>query len=138
MNFASRRQMIQGLTAPRTGITEETAISLWRQVAAQVTSIVGDGGFESLYDRSVFLTQARFPWLSDLTDSAPTEQRFERLQTHLEEQTPATAADANALLLTTLTDLLASLIGEPLTARILESAWGGDARDKDNEEPEHD
>jgi hypothetical protein len=43
---------------------------------------------------------------------------------HLADQTPAHARAAHSLLLTTLTDILASLIGEQLTASILRSAWG--------------
>jgi dolichol kinase len=46
------------------------------------------------------------------------------LRTHLADQTPAHARAANSLLLTSFTDILASLIGEQLTASILRSAWG--------------
>jgi hypothetical protein len=40
-----------------------------------------------------------------------------------DEQMPAVANEANAQLLITFTDLLASLIGEQLTNRILALAW---------------
>ena len=45
----------------------------------------------------------------------------------LERQTPEHASEANLLLLITFTDILASLIGERLTTRILRLAWGYDA-----------
>ncbi|MDP2369466.1 hypothetical protein [Rhodoferax sp.] len=138
MNLGSRHQTIQGLTASPTGATAESAISLWEQVATQLTSVVGEAGFESLYARSLFLAQARFPWLAEGARLTQTEQRFESLQASLAKQSPAIASDANALLLTTLTDLMASLIGEPLTAQILEAAWGPDAHGRANKGSVHD
>jgi len=54
----------------------------------------------------------------------------------LEGQTPAQVSDANSLLLITFTDILAALIGEQLTTRILRSAWGIDISGKaDDEKP---
>ena len=52
----------------------------------------------------------------------------------LEGQTPVQASEANSLLLITFTDILASLIGEQLTTRILCSAWGNDAQDRPDKE----
>ena len=44
----------------------------------------------------------------------------------LEGQTPVQAGEANSLLLISFTDILASLIGEQLTTRILCLAWGSE------------
>jgi hypothetical protein len=52
----------------------------------------------------------------------------------LSDQTPAQAGAANRLLLITFTDIMASLIGEALTTRILSSAWGNVAADKNGKE----
>ena len=124
-----RHQKIKRLTAQHTGKVADAAMGLWAQVATQIISIVGEGGFDSLYARSVFLTQSTFPWLAANSASLQADHRFAHLKMSLEGQTPALARDANSLLLITFTDILASLVGEPLTARILDSAWGSEAQD---------
>jgi hypothetical protein len=120
-----RHQIIESLTASPPEKTGDSAIGLWEQMASQIISIVGEGGFNSLYARSVYLTQSSFPWLT--ASSPQTDQRFAALKASLEAQTPAQANVANRLLLITFTDIVASLIGDPLTTRILRSAWGIDA-----------
>jgi hypothetical protein len=116
----------------------DTAIHRWEQLATQIIIIVGEEGFNSLYARSLFLSQAQFPWISNsaLTPNAP--HRFEALKTSLEGQSPAQAGEAAHLLLITFTDILASLIGDQLTTLILGVAWDIDtrielARDSKNE-----
>jgi hypothetical protein len=105
----------------------DAAIRIWEQMAIQIISIVGEDGFNSLYARSIFLCQPRFPWLPPTSLPAPQiDQRFAGLKTTLEEQAPAQATEANSLLLITFTDILASLIGEQLTTRILRLAWDTD------------
>jgi hypothetical protein len=110
------------------------AINLWEQMASQVISIVGEGGFNSLYARSLFLSQPTFPWLSAVSHSQQADSRFAELKTSFAAQAPAHVNEANILLLITLTDIMASIIGEQLTMGILRSAWGGDALDKVSKE----
>lgn len=86
-------------------------------------SIMGEAGFDSLYQRSVHLTQASHPWLDAGLLATPEQARFTSLQISLDAQTPDLADQANYLLLITFTDILASLIGEDLTTTILRSAW---------------
>lgn len=124
-----RHQLIRTLTAQHPEKMPDAAIGLWGQMATQIISIVGEGGFNSLYARSVFLTQSNFPWLEERAPPQ-TEHRFAKLKTSLAGQTPAQASAANSLLLITFTDILATLIGEHLTASILGSAWGNDASDR--------
>ena len=118
-----RRQIIESLTTQRADPAAEAVASLWVPLAAQIITIVGAAGFESLYARSVFLCQANFPWLSANTASTQPDAWLMDLQNRLQGQSPALASEANCLLLLTFTNLLASLIGEPLSARILNSAW---------------
>jgi hypothetical protein len=122
-----RHQLIEGLMAPHTENVADAAIDLWVQMATQIVSIVGEDGFNSLYARSVYLAQPTFPWLAAHTLSPQADQRFAELKMHFEAQTPSQAREANSLLLLTFTGILAALIGEPLTTRILCSAWGDDA-----------
>lgn len=122
-----RHQMIKGLVAQHIENVAEVAIRPWEQMAAQIVLIVGEDGFNSLYARSVHLVQATFPWLAAKPQSPQPDRRFAELKTSLAGQAPAQAREANSLLLLTFTGILAALIGEPLTARILQSAWGNDA-----------
>lgn len=112
----------------------DAAIKLWELMATEIISIVGESGFNSLYSRSIFLTQSTFPWVTASTKSPLTDQRFAELKMNFEGQTPAQAIEANRLLLITFTDILASLIGEQLTNTILRSAWGNDATGRTNKE----
>jgi hypothetical protein len=115
-----RQQIIASLMAQQPENIANAAMDLWEKLAGEIISVVGEGGFNSLYERSVHLAQPTFPWLPP----AQAGHRFAELRTCLAGQAPAHARAANSLLLTTFTDILASLIGEQLTASILRSAWG--------------
>ena len=125
-----RHQITESLMAQHTEEVVDAAINLWEQIATQIISIVGEDGFNSLYARSVFLTQSRFPWLAASPLSSQTDHRFAELKMSLKGQTPAQASEANSLLLINFANILASLIGEQLTTSILRSARGNDASDR--------
>ena len=138
MSSTPRHQMVESLTARHSGKVADAAVLPWEQVASKIISIVGEGGFHSLYARSLFLSQTGFPWLAACSLSPPPDQRFAELKKCLEAQAPAQACAANSLLLITFTDILASLIGEALTTSILRSAWGNDAPDQTDKDFKHD
>jgi hypothetical protein len=125
-----RHQIVRDLLTQHSGKVVDAELELWEQMASQILPIVGESGFNSLYARSVFLTQATFPWLGADSPSSGTEHRFAQLRQCLDGQTPAQARAANRLLLIAFTDILASLIGEQLTTRILHAAWRNDTSDK--------
>ncbi|MES2950801.1 MAG: hypothetical protein V4858_19880 [Pseudomonadota bacterium] len=120
----SRHRSIERHTSQHAETTAGAPVELWYPLATQIIAIVGANGFDSLYARAVSLTQAWFPWLAASVAGAPVESRFADLKASLENKTPELASEANRVLLITFTDILASLIGEPLTARMLETAWG--------------
>lgn len=127
-----RQQLIKNLMTNHPGNIADATVLVWEQMATQIILIVGECGFQSLYTRSIFLTQPEYPWLED--DVAPcldnniaasalqAWQSFSGLKKCLEGKTPAQAGAANSLLLINFTDVLASLIGEALTINILRSA----------------
>ena len=129
-----RNQIIKSLMAQHTEQVADAAITLWEQMATQIISIVGEGGFNSLYARSLFLSQSTFPWLAAGSLPPQTDHRFAELKMCLEEQPPEIAREANILLLVTFTNIVATLIGKQLTASILRSAWGIDASDSADKE----
>jgi hypothetical protein len=107
----------------------DEVIDLWEPMATHIIMIVGDGGFNSLYLRAISLAQPTFPWLAATSPPSHASNRFAELVTCLKGQPPEQAKAANNLLLTTFTDILATLIGEDLTIQILRSAWGIEALD---------
>lgn len=128
-----RKQIIDTVMARQPKETQ-ALIVLWEKLAAEIISLMGDAGFDSLYGRSVYLTHASFPWLTDNALPAEHAPRFSALKNACKRQTPANIGRANALLLLNFTDILASLIGEALTISILRSAWGQDASDQAGKE----
>jgi hypothetical protein len=119
-----RQQIIASLMAQQPENIADAAMDHWEKLAGEIISIVGEAGFNSLYERSLHLAQPTFPWLSPHPAPPQPHHRFAELRTRLADQMPAHARAANSLLLTMFTDILASLIGEQLTASILRSAWG--------------
>jgi len=116
------RQLIIELAEPDAEKMVETAINRWELIAAQIISILGEGGFNSLYERSVILTQAEFSWLLTCGLQLWTDHGSIALRASLEGQTTALASAANSLLLANFTSILESLIGAQLTTRIFRSA----------------
>lgn len=129
-----RHQIIKSLPLLQTKKIPDAAVLIWEQMATQIISIVGEGGFSSLYSRSLVLTQSSYFWLEFDPHSTQAEHRFAELKMCLERQTPAHASEANLQLLITFTDILASLIGEQLTTSILRLAWDYDAADSASKE----
>lgn len=126
-----RQQLIQAAMTKRTGEVADVAVDLWQTLAFQLISIVGEGGFNSLYARSIYLTHAAFPWLALVDASRTNDFQFTDLNISLKGQSVTEANKANHMLLLTFTNTLASLIGEPLTINILSSAWGDSVKDID-------
>ena len=122
-----RHQLTKSLLPQSTEKVADAAIKVWEQLATQIISIVGEDGFNSLYARSIFLSQSKFPWLAASLVAPQPDHRFAGLKSSLEGQEPAQASEANTLLLMTFTDILASLIGEQLTSHILQLAWDTDS-----------
>lgn len=107
----------------------DSTISLWERLASELISIIGEGGFQSLYARSVHLARAAFPWIVPTHSGADADPRFADLRMSLEGRDFTEAGEASIALLITFIDILALLIGEHLTTSILRSAWGDDALD---------
>lgn len=105
----------------------DSTIDLWRRLAAELVSIIGEGGFQSLFSRSVQLTSADFPWIAPIHAHQRLDSEFPDLKSSLTGRDFTEASEASIGLLVTFCDILAVLIGDVLTNRILGSAWGDDA-----------
>ncbi|SCY17277.1 hypothetical protein [Nitrosospira sp. Nsp13] len=89
-----RHQIIKDLLAQPTEKVADRAIHAWERMAIQIISIVGEDGFNSLYARSLFLSQAKFPWLAASPLAPQIDHRFAGLKVSLEGQAPAQASEA--------------------------------------------
>lgn len=129
-----RHALIERLTNPHTETNFDGAMVLWRKLATQVILIIGEMGFNALYERSLSLTLPRFPWIASHLPPPQTWHSVEQFQIGFGVQTHPQATEANRTLLIIFTDILASLIGEQLTCNILRSAWSDDASNPANKE----
>lgn len=118
---AQRRQLIDSLIAMDSDNVVQDIVIVWEKITQQIIAIVGEGGFNALFARSLFITQQSFPWLGAVLDGEA--ERWETLKSCWEAQSPQQAINANAQLLIAFTNTLATLIGEELTANILHLAW---------------
>jgi hypothetical protein len=104
-----------------------------RLLFAELEPLVGSQAVRALYSRSLHLTRARFEWAA-ADQAEPLGEALSGLQRNLASRVPAEAQRAGAALLNTFADLLISLIGDPLTQRLLRSAWGNPTADQTSEE----
>jgi hypothetical protein len=122
-----RHHIVEKAVMQRPDAVVEMTILLWERLAFELSSIIGDEGFQSLYARSCNLNKITFPWLLLDHDSETSHTRFAGLKIALESRDITEASTASKTLLITFVDILALLIGDQLTASILLSAWNDNA-----------
>lgn len=132
---AQRHKIITRLVMQRPEAMLDITLHLWTRLGAELVSIIGEGGFQSLYSRSLHLTGKTFPWVLLDPPAQEMSSRFAGLKTSLEGQDSKEASEASIALLSIFVDILGSLIGDHLTTSILRSAWGDDALDFAVQEP---
>ena len=106
----------------------DAAVALWRDVWSALSPIIGAAGFAALFERSVFLRMAEYPWLVNVSGLSnvkdpPLPGTFNTLRRELSQQAKADAAAANTALLQSLAQILGNLIGVSLTTRLLQPVW---------------
>jgi hypothetical protein len=91
---APRHQIIKRAVRQRPEADLDVTIHLWERLASELISIIGEGGFQSLYARSIHLTKATFPWLVLSHPSQQTDSRFAALKTSLDGRDFTEACEA--------------------------------------------
>jgi hypothetical protein len=124
-----RYQMIKRAVMQKPEAFIDVTFHLWERLALELSAIIGEGGFQSLYDRSLHVNSALFPWITETHPQQPTYSRFTDLIINLETRDMKEASEASIALLATFIDILTALIGELLTIGLLQSAWGDDVLD---------
>jgi hypothetical protein len=100
----------------------DAAVAAWRDIEGALSPIIGPRGVAALYERSLYLTRADYPWLAAVYDDALKPDGFAALHKALLQQTSLDAAAANDVLLRNFCSILTNLIGASLTERLLGSA----------------
>jgi len=125
----SRKELIQNYLPLQVATGAGDLIILWEKIAIEIISLVGEDGFNSLYQRSISLNQLNFPWLVLDSPGQIDGRRFTPLLARFEEQSLTQSKLANARLLITFTDIVASLIGDQITFHILQSVLADEKSD---------
>lgn len=110
------------------------ALLLWEQLATRLSPLIGESGFHALYGRAFRLIRLQHAWLEVDSSQQTIRQLLNGLEKKLTAIDPLLAREANAAFLHSFTNLLANLIGEALTMRVLHSAWQGESEDKNTQE----
>lgn len=99
------------------------AVAVWQTVSGVMSPIIGNSGFDALFKRSAYLASSACPDLAAVAEQAPACAQFSALHDVLAQLPSAEAARANGALLQTFQEVLDTLIGAPLTGRLLQPIW---------------
>jgi hypothetical protein len=105
----------------------------WEQLAAHLSSLIGEAGFCALYARAFAVAGAPETLVRSSASLRSIDSLVEQLRAGLATLEPAQARDVNAAVLDTFTKLLSGLIGDGLTARLLNTAWAARSEGNRNE-----
>ena len=119
----SREQLIASALIQHPDAVAPTTVRLWRELAPELISIIGEGGFKPIYARSVRLACRQYSWMAHDSVQPTGHESFAELQACLQGRDSAHARQASLALFTIFLDVLASLIGEELTTHLLHLAW---------------
>lgn len=108
-------------TAPDARAIAEATLGTLHQLATQLSPVIGARGVDALLTYSLHQTSRAFSWIEG--DHKDTATLLASIQERLEAREPAEALEASCALLVIFTDLLGVLIGESLTARLLNPVW---------------
>jgi hypothetical protein len=122
INDDKRQQLLDELMAGGGESANGALLQPWRHLARQLSPLIGESGFCALFGRSGRLVAARYGWLM----AGSSFKTIDVLIAALGDSFDGVAADevraGNIALLDTFTRLLADLIGEALTTRLLNAA----------------
>jgi hypothetical protein len=97
--------------------------SIWSDIDAALSPILGPRAVAMLYKRSLFLASGPHGWLPRVDEALPTAVDLAPLQAALTQQSNTVAFDGGSAFLRTFYELLSSLVGPSLTDRLLRSLW---------------
>ena len=108
---------------PGTAAVADTMVWAWRDIAEVLVPLVGQLGVAALFNRSLHLTHKTFPWLAVPPAGIEAAIDLDALHALLNLQGAVSATAGGEALLRNFRDLLATLIGQSLTERLLFPVW---------------
>lgn len=100
----------------------EATLVIWQRISDGLAPVIGVRGVDVLFARAVLVTSRSYPCLAQPAAESASDTPIERLRMGL-TACDNLAIEASCVLLVTFTELLASLIGNSLTARLTAPAW---------------
>jgi hypothetical protein len=138
-NSRLRRNMIQDKLAqcagkaPNATAIAAATVAIWPQLVARLAPVIGVRGIDALFSRTLHLTRKSFPWVDVAGEVEHGISALDAISERLRQQDAPAAATASCELLVAFTVLLADLIGEPLTDRLLAPVWALPAQASERE-----
>lgn len=137
---SARRRIARRVLARHAGAAvDATAVAAaagraYDDLAAVLAPVIGDVGVVAMTDRAVHLATREHPWLPS-SDPGAADTRFTTVIDALKQHDDsAVAAAAAAAVFEAVLGLLATFIGEPLAARLVQQAWPDAVSGADSEE----
>lgn len=126
---ARRRRLARRVLARHAGPAVDTsavaaaASRAYDDLARVLAPVIGDVGVAAMTDRALHLATREYPCLPS-SEPGSADTSFTKVIDALERQDdPALAAEAAAAVFEAILGLLATFIGEPLAARLVQQAW---------------
>jgi hypothetical protein len=131
---AIRRTLVlrAGATPNINAVTEST-LGTWQAMAVRLTPVIGTHGVDALFRRSLHITSRVFPCFDIEDKELNGPALLNGIKARLALSDAATVAEASHALLVNFTVVLASLIGESLTERLLERVWISSSAESEQE-----
>lgn len=111
------------------------AIAVWDAMHRAIAPVIGARGSAALHHRILHVARATHPWLDAACEAAAVPGDFSVLRQALASRTASEAAAAHDSMLQAFLELLTTLIGEPLTARLLQAVGDPSSDDISSQEP---
>ena len=108
---------------PDSSAIAEAALATWSRVADRLELVIGLRGVDALFNRALHVTGKTYPWLTTAAVDENGAAQLTGLRLRLAGREAVEAEEASYVLLMTFTVLLANLIGESLTKRLLAPVW---------------
>ena len=124
-----RREMIRKKLAQSVGKASDahtiaaTTVAQWLQISARLTPVIGSHGLEVLLSRTLYLAGRSYSWLGVAGDLHLGAPPLDVIRARLGRQQASVAAAASCEFMFIFTELLAILIGDSLTDRLLDPVW---------------
>ena len=119
-----RRTLVHsaGDTSNAKSIAQAT-LSTWHQVSIRLVPVIGARGVDALFKRALHVTSRTHPWLVIDGHDENLAIFLSGLRARVATRESIEALEACHALLLNFTELLASLIGDSLTKRLLMTVW---------------